>query len=100
MDNTIYNAKISATQLGELGRGFSSFIMLDMGDNGHQGFGGHALHGEYAHKWISRVLQVLEIEKWEDLKGVPCRVDGTRDGLDGIGHLLKDQWFYPGREWE
>ena len=40
-------------------------------------------------------MKVLDVTKWEDLKGTHCRVRQTHDGVQAIGHIIKDQWFTP-----
>ena len=90
----IENAKITGTELGGDERGPSFWLYLDYGGSG-QGFGGYRLGGEFTHYVIMGILDTLEIARWEDLKGKPCRAkieDGT---IVSVGHYLKDQWFTP-----
>ena len=51
-------------------------------------------------EFILRILSVLEVENWEDLPGKTIRVetDGEFGSIRGIGHIIKDVWFYPERD--
>ena len=99
------NAKITETKLGCLhDRGIMTFwIMLEFGSGG-QGFGGYtldsycktaqkrlqtALTGEVVHG----ILEALELDSWEDLKGKYVRIAGFGQKILGIGHIVKDQFF-------
>lgn len=90
----VLNAKITGTELGGDERGPSFWLSLDYGGSG-QGFGGYRLGGTFTHYVIMGILDTLEVARWEDLKGKPCRAkieDGT---VVSVGHYLKDQWFTP-----
>lgn len=103
------NAKITETKLGCLhDRGIMTFwIMLEFG-SGEQGFGGYAmdsycktakkrlqtaLTGEVVHG----ILEALELDSWEDLKGKYVRIAVDSPGFGqkilGIGHIVKDKFF-------
>ena len=102
----IQNAKITSTMLGVEDHGIlSAWLNLDYGGSG-QGFGGYALDvwdesrqkriGQaYGAEFIRRILEVLEVTKWEKLPGTPCRVRASHSKVEAIGHYLKDQWFDP-----
>jgi hypothetical protein len=66
-------------------------------DGGLQGFGGYRLDGpcnyNYGAETIKRILDTLQVKKWENLPGTPVRVDGDYEKIHRIGHFLKDQWF-------
>ena len=106
MNKEIKNAKIEGTMLGYEDHGIMTcFIYLDYGGSG-QGFGGYGLDdcnkvGEkrkataYGLAFIKGILDTLEVNSWEGLKGTHCRVDANYGKVYGIGHLLKDKWFYP-----
>lgn len=98
----VKNAIISSASLSIADHGIlSGWIHLDYGGQG-QGFGGHGLHvigamGEanYAGWWITRVLEIAGVTSWDQLKGKTLRVS-IRDGLiQGIGHIVNDEWFFP-----
>lgn len=99
----ISNAKISSTMLGIEDHGIMTFsIMMDMGGSG-QGFGGYTLDGKsgtIGHPKsilaIRKILEVVGVEKWEDLKGKYCRIkkDSEWNGpIKAIGNIIKDDWF-------
>ncbi|NIQ78453.1 MAG: hypothetical protein GTN93_10245 [Anaerolineae bacterium] len=83
-------------------------IDLDYGGSG-QGFGGYGFDnpknpGKYDGKrigtaygceFIRRLLDTLEVEKWEDLPGTHVRADSEMTKVYRIGHILKDKWFDP-----
>lgn len=92
--NETENAVVRSTELGGNERGPSFWLHLDYGGAG-QGFGGYRLGGEFTHYVIMGILETLEVDSWEKLKGTPVRAkieDGT---VVSIGHYLKDQWFTP-----
>lgn len=104
----VHNAIIESASLGaERGFVLDSWIHVDYGGSG-QGFGGFALYlGESsahhsvsspAGHWIWRVMQVAGVESWTALKGrsIRCRVESGR--IVAIGHIIKDIWFEPERE--
>lgn len=105
------NARIDSTMLGIEDHGvMTCFLHLRSGASG-QGFGGFGLDGPYSEKykerlpnklcgfWIKRILEVVGVDKWEDLKGKYIRVDGEDYGeIFGIGHITDDKWFYPKKE--
>ena len=100
----IRNAKIEDTMLGIEDHGiFTSMIQLDYGDSSHQGFGGYVLGGSFGVDYIKGLLNVVGVEKWEDLVGKYIRVkidntDGWNGKIIGIGNITKDEWFYPEEE--
>lgn len=109
----IVNARIDSTMLGVEGHGIlSCMIGLDYGGT-HQGFGGYGMDeplkddtGKFIRRqgtafgceFIRRVLEVVGVERWEDLKGQHVRVkrgDGWNGEILAIGHIIKDEWFDP-----
>lgn len=98
----IEKATISSDDHGLL----SAWLLFDYGDGGHQGFGGfalylpksfkhHQLHSVAGH-FIWRTMEVAGVTKWHELPGKTLRVK-TKDqnGIDAIGHIVKDDWFSP-----
>lgn len=87
----------------------SSWIHLDYGDGSHQAFGGYALHlpkgfshhklHSFAGHWMYRVMEIAGVSEWGNLPGRSIRVVGggvLSGAIKGIGHIIKDDWFYPG----
>ncbi len=115
--NEIKNAVIESTFLGKEGHGIlSSMLTLDYGGS-CQGFGGYGfdkpikddqdnfLRREgtaYGCEFINRILETLDVESWEKLKGTHLRVvtkgDFFNSKIQGIGHIIKDKWFYPEKD--
>lgn len=69
------NAKIKSTMLGYEDHGIlTCFLMLEQDGSG-QGFGGYRLdapHNKpsiFTDFWIKKILWVVGVDKWEDLKG-------------------------------
>jgi hypothetical protein len=104
----IKNAVITGTMLGYEDHGIlSAMIYLDYGGSG-QGFGGYVLdsaspmpHTASSRRedslacglLIRRVLQVVGVSKWEDLKGKSVRVEASWSEIAKLGNYLKDEWF-------
>ena len=112
------NAQIESTMLGYEDHGIMTCFLNLKQDGSGQGFGGYGLDNRPAkdkngHRfgdrrpsklsgfWIKRILEVVGVEKWEDLPGKYVRVDGEEWGeIKGIGNITKDKWFYPKKEIE
>lgn len=80
----IRNAKIVSTQLN--GR---YFWLNCEGPGWGQGFGGWRLPPED----LDKLLRVFDVEDWDDLAGLYCRVGGDAGSLDCVGHIVEDRWF-------
>lgn len=93
----IHNAKITGTMLGIEGHGiFTSFVYLEWEGAGI-GVGGYTLGGQPGIDFIKEILEVVGVDKWEDLKGKYCRVEtgGLGAPAKGIGNILEDKWLNP-----
>lgn len=91
-------------------RGFilTAMVHLDFGGSG-QGFGGYTLGGtgdakcadhtgpNYAAEFIAKCMSVAGVERWDQMRGKTVRVrkDTEWGQITAIGHIVKDQWFYP-----
>ncbi len=44
---------------------------------------------------MMRMMDVIGVDRWEDLKGKYCRVEseGWGDKVHKIGNIIKDKWF-------
>jgi len=96
------NAQIESTSLGGydgIGSHLTAYLYLKY-DGGGQGFGGYVLGGEYAWRFISRVLEVVGVERWEQLKGKYVRVRQDMSKVHEIGNILEEKWFNPTKEFE
>ena len=104
------NAVITSATITNEDHGLlSAWLHLDYGGSG-QGFGGYALYlpasfkhhsvsgPNYAGHFIWRVMEIAGVSKWEQLAGKTIRVRGTIGGIEAIGHIVKDDWFEPGKD--
>lgn len=106
--STERNAVITGTSISSADHGcLTAWLYLDYGDGAGQGFGGAGLYApgskrkrgaNFAGHWLWRVLEVVGVDRWEDLSGCTCRVRGDDDGVRAIGHIVKDEWFDVGDE--
>jgi len=101
----IKNAVIESVKLSFGDRGFlDMWLTLDYGGSG-QGFGGfclylpksfshHKLESVAGHH-IFRCMQIAGVEDFDKLRGRTIRVKASHDGVNEIGHIVKDDWFCP-----
>lgn len=91
-------------------RGLSAWLILDYGGTG-QGFGGYMLYlpsdwahhkgqANYAGHFIYRCLEIAGVDDWAKLKGRTIRVKADHSKVHAIGHIIKDDWFDPAKEFD
>lgn len=101
----IKNARITKADHGVL----TAWLDLDYGGMG-QGFGGYVLYlpegCKYHSVWgmaghfIYRVLQIADVERWDQLPGKTIRVKQDHCSVRAIGHIINDDWFCPKKDFE
>ena len=101
----IKNAIITSVDITTSDHGvLSCWIQLDYGGAG-QGFGGYSLYLpksfshhkmlSHAGHWIFRCMEIAGVERWKDMNGKTVRVKCEHSKVHGIGHIVKDDWFFP-----
>lgn len=101
----IVNARITDTFLGIEDHGIFTFsISVEIAGGGGCTIGNYRLnyikdgkmHYEAKNsEAICRILKVVGVDSWEQLKGQYIRVEvnGWGKGIHTIGNLMKDEWF-------
>ena len=103
---TIKNARIKSTMLGREDHGIMTFMIYINADNFSCGVGGYCLD-QYDRETktrvfraesmeaISKVLEVVGVDKWEDLPGKYIRFEDNGWGsiVTKIGNIIEDKWF-------
>jgi len=105
---TLQNARITSTFLGREDHGVMTACVNLSGDGWGSSFGGFCFDtydaatkkrhgGGFGIDFISEVLRVVGVEKWEDLVGKPVRCVHTGLGgrVEKIGHIIEEKWFDP-----
>ena len=103
----ITNAEIIVDDHGVL----TAWLTLEYQDGG-QGFGGYVLYlpSSFSHHndqnniaglFIWRCMEIAGVTSWSKMVGKAIRVRGEKfNYIDAIGHIIKDDWFYPDKEFE
>jgi hypothetical protein len=102
----IKDAKITNDDHGVL----TAWIMLEYGAHGGQGFGGYGLYlpksftnhtlESLAGHFIWRVMEIAGVSEWSELKGKTIRSRHNFSMVWEIGHIIHDDWFCPGKDFE
>ena len=108
----IQNAVIKSVTLSNEDHGcLSAWLHLDYGCSGQgfgcsgQGFGGFMLWNP-CHKtdatglFVWRCMEISGVTEWSALKGRSLRVRSDHNGVEAIGHFLRDEWFCPREEFK
>jgi len=105
------NAKIKGVSLTMEDHGvLSAYLHLDYG-GACQSFGNYELYSPYYYQthqkqanfaghFIWRCMEIAGVERWEDVAGKTIRVRARHDGIDAIGNIIEDDWFYPSKDFK
>jgi len=105
----IKNAVIESYRF-DIERGLSLWVTLDYGGSG-QGFGGWLLYapkgwaahengGNFCGHFIYRLLEVCGVEDLKQIVGKAIRAKTSHNKVYAVGHILKDDWFDPEKEFK
>lgn len=102
----IKNAKIQSTMLGREDHGIMTFMIYINADDSFCGIGGYCLDRfdsttktrvfrAESMEVISKILEVVGVDKWEDLPGKYIRFEDNNWGstITKIGNIIDDKWF-------
>ena len=102
----IKNARIESTMLGREDHGIMTFMIFVRFDSAGCGVGGYAIDrydkdtksrvfAASGLEAISKILDVVGVDKWEDLPGKYIRFvdNGWGSTIDEIGNIMEDKWF-------
>lgn len=102
----IRNAQITSTMLGREDHGIFTFMVYIKWGCSGCGVGGYALDGydkasesrtfsAKSLEAISKILETVGVDKWEDLPGKYIRIkdNGWGSTIDEIGNLMEEKWF-------
>lgn len=103
--NTIYeNAQITDVSLGIDDHCCLTFSIVLKGSGWGTCFGGYNLAffngtsfkgSEKGLEALTRIMYVVGVSKWEDIKGHYVRVKQEDRLVIGIGNIIEDKWFEP-----
>jgi len=101
----IRNAQITETMLGREDHGILTFYICVRFGGSQCGLGGYALDcadregnrvfSAKSMEAISRILETVGVDRWENLKGKYIRIkdQGWGSRVDEIGNLMEEKWF-------
>lgn len=89
----IKNARILSAMLGQEDHGIRTFMIYIDADGFSCGFA--RIFKAESMDGISKILDVVGVNNWEDLPGKYIRYedDGRGSGITKIGNIIDDKWF-------
>lgn len=98
MKEEIINAEIESAQIGFEGHGILTIMFTFKTDGGGQGYGGYRVDGvsDFFSESIKGILNTLEVENWEDVKGAFVRIKRGSEWngkITAFGNIVKNKWF-------
>ena len=90
----IKNARIFYAMLGQEDHGIRTFTIYINTDEFSCGFA-RVFKAESSMEFISKILDVVGVNNWEDLPGKYIRFEdnGRGSGITKIGNIIDDKWF-------
>ena len=88
----IKNARILSATLGQKDHGIRAFMIYIDADGFSRGFA--RIFKTDSMEVISKILNVVGVNNWEDLPGKYIRFEdnGRGSGITKIGNIIKDKW--------
>jgi hypothetical protein len=106
-DVELKNAVITGTELNTKEGFLTGWLFLKY-EVFCQNFGGRALYlpASFTHHtvesvaghWICRVMEIAGVTRWSELPGKAIRVKAAPGNVIEIGHIIKDDWFNPEKD--
>jgi len=96
--SVIKNGRIKSTHLGFEDHHIMTFFLHLEFDGAGQGFGGFGLDDgpggtAFGMTAVRKVLEVVGVEKWEDLPGKYVRAETDWTRIHRIGNIIEDNWL-------
>lgn len=84
------------------GKGFSCAVGGYCIGHGYLGADEFVAENGYGLEAMMNIMNVVGVDKWENLKGKYCRIqsDGWGSTVKVIGNIIKDEWFDIGKFFE
>lgn len=102
----VLNAKITGTTITMADHGCLTFYIFVEAGGLSGGLGGYCIGNGYVGskdfsassnglEAMMRIMDVVGVDKWEDLKNKYCRVkyENLAKGFNEIGNIINDKWF-------
>jgi len=109
MDREILNAVIQKATI-HIMEGFLTVSIAVKHPRGGQGFGQYVLAlpkdakhykmESVAGHFIYRCMEIADVTEWDKMIGRNIRVDMEHSKIHGIGHIIKEDWFYPEKDFD
>ena len=111
MELEIRNATIKSAEITNDDHGLlTAWLYLKYSGSG-QGFGGlalylpkdfkhHKIDNGFAGHFIWRCMEIADVSEWNQLPGKSIRVEAEHNKVHAIGHIIKEDWFNPSKDFK